>query len=690
MSTPPPLSFKNIAWLLISLLMVIAPHVPRLPLWLSTLCAAVIAWRLYLVWRGFKLPPRPLLLVLTFGAMLGIFISHGSLFGRDAGVSLLIVLTAMKLLEMRDQRDATVAVFLGYFIVMTNFLYSQSIFTGLYLLLVVLVITATLAGFHFRVAQPDARARFTLAGLLLAQSLPLMLVLFLFFPRVQGPLWGLPQDAYAGVSGLSDSMSPGSISQMILSDAVAFRATFESEIPKASQLYWRGPVLWHFNGKTWTAGHKSAQGAQEYTALDKPTRYSVTLEAHNNHWLLALDLPAYQKTEDRGQRTVEPAATDAAIKNHETAPANMSPSFCHLPSAVCLLTADYQMLSSAPVKARLRYDMASHLNYRAGTNETPQELTRALQLPKTGNPQARALAATWRQTLAGDDAIVNAALKLFRAEKFFYTLLPPALGDNPVDEFLFDTRQGFCEHYSSSFVFLMRAAGIPARVVTGYLGGEVNPQGNYLIVRQSEAHAWTEVWTRERGWARVDPTAAVSPARVESGIARALPASDPLPMLTRTNIEWLRGIRLQFDAVAHNWNQWVLGYNPQKQLEFMSRIGVKAPDWQSMTTALFVGVAGVLLVFAASMLRRLQRKERDPVQAAYLVFCAKLAKRGVPRHPHEGPQQFAARLAQLRPDLAEKVDSISDLYIRLRYGTVSGKEWITEFKRQVGGFRIED
>lgn len=689
------LSFRNLAWLLASLTLVMAPHVPRLPLWAPFLCAAIILWRLFLAWRNLPLPPRWLLLLLAFSAIGGIFLSYGTIFGRDTSVTLLIVLTAMKLLETRSQRDTMVAVFLGYFIVITNFLYSQTIPTALYMLLVVLVITATLIGFNHMSSPPKTMARLRLAGILLGQAVPLMIILFVFFPRVQGPLWGLPQESSTGVSGLSDSMTPGSISKLILSDAVAFRVNFDGDIPQPKQLYWRGPVLWQFDGKTWSPGRadslpqsgslrEARQGSAsveqvpgndtsaepkyphdslQYETQGKPVQYAVTLEPHNNHWLFALDLPA----------SLPPESTASG---------------------------DYQVLSRAPVRNRIRYEMSSYLNYRAGLDADEEELSRALQLPpavKTetnqggsannpNNPRARALAASWRRDLGNDEAIVREALSLFHNQQFFYTLLPPLLHDNPVDEFLFDTRQGFCEHYSSSFAFLMRAAGIPARVIAGYQGGEINPAGGYMIVRQSDAHAWTEVWLKDRGWVRTDPTAAVSPARIESGIATAVPASDPLPMMVRTQFEWLRDMRLSLDVVAAEWNQWVLGYNPRRQMDFLARAGMKTPDWQSMTVALITGTGILLLGFAATMLRRLHHTRRDPVQAAWLKFCDKLAKRGIPRQPHEGPRDYAARLARLRHDIAPTANAISALYIALRYGTLQQEEARRELKQRVAEF----
>ncbi|MEE8150541.1 MAG: DUF3488 and transglutaminase-like domain-containing protein, partial [Nitrosomonadaceae bacterium] len=614
------LSFKNISWLLASIAMVLAPHLLRLPPWASVLCVALVLWRLYIAWHSLHLPPRWLLLMLSLTVVGGTYLNYGTIFARDSGVTLLALLTAMKLMEMYSQRDAMIVVFLGYFIVITNFLYSQTILTALYMLLAVLVITATLVGFNHTSERQKTIVQLRFASVLLVQSIPLMLILFVFFPRVQGPLWGLPQDTYSGISGLSNTMTPGSISQLILSDEVAFRVNFEGVIPKPDQLYWRGPVFWYFNGKNWLPGKKITRDFIKYERLEKRVQYTVTLEPHNNHWLFALDMPAMLPPESTGSN-------------------------------------DYQVLSRTPVRSRMRYKMASYLSYKVGLDADEKELYRALQLPPDtnigGNKRARALAASWRQDIDSDEAIMRKALSMFRNQKFYYTLLPPLLGDNQVDEFLFDTLQGFCEHYSSSFVFLMRSAGIPARVVTGYLGGQINLVGNYMIVRQSDAHAWAEVWLKDRGWVRADPTASVSPERINSGIAAAVPYSDQLPMMARTEFEWLRSMRMSMDAIANSWNQWILGYNPKRQVEFLSRVGMKTPGWKSMTIALIIGTGILMLILAVTMLLQLRYHTYDLVQEAYLKFCDKLAKKGIPRKPYEGARDYAERLAGLRPDISQ-------------------------------------
>jgi hypothetical protein len=276
---------------------------------------------------------------------------------------------------------------------------------------------------------------------------------------------------------------------------------------------------------------------------------------------------------------------------------------------------------------------------------------------------------------------------MFREQPFIYTLAPPELGDNPVDQFLFETRSGFCEHYASAFTFLMRAAGVPARVVTGYLGGEVNPVDGYLVVRQSEAHAWTEVWLPGEGWVRVDPTAAVSPLRIERGLAAAVLETDQASLRARNRSEWLRQARFAWDAVANSWNQWVLGYNAERQVRFLSQIGLAQATWQNMVIALIATSGIILLVLALLLLVRLTSLRMDPVQRAYARFCQAMARRGAPRKLSEGPRDFAARVSLQFPQLRETVQRIAALYVALRYGGEKNPRVLEEFRQAVNSLR---
>jgi len=634
--------------LIACILLVSAPHAEHLPLWVSTICAALLAWRSYLTASDNPPPPRWLLLGITIACVLAIAISFRSLFGREVGVTLLILLSTLKLLELRAVRDATVMIYLSCFIIITNFFYSQSIPTALFMLFTLLVIMATWV--HLQTGKLKLKPRLRIAGILLLQAIPLSLIIFVLFPRVQGPLWGLPQDAYAS-SGLSDSMSPGSMSKLSLSDAVAFRVTFNDKVPLREQMYWRGPVLWDFDGTTWTRGRNATLQKPQLENVAQPVSYSVTLEPHNKRWLFALDMPS--------QLSI---------------PADFAP--------------DFQVLSKAPVNARIRYSATSQLAYRANLNEPPQQMRRALALPRGYNPQARKLAAEWRAQYQNDEAIVRIALSHFNRGGFEYTLEPPLLGMNGVDDFLFTTKQGFCEHYAGSFVFLMRAAGVPARVVTGYQGGEYNDLGGYYILRQADAHAWAEVWLPDLGWVRVDPTAAIAPGRIQNGLNAALPGNTALPFLIRTQSPFLHRLRFNIDALTNQWNQWVLGYNTERQFAFLTRLGMEDITWQKLAMNMLAGVSLLVGIFTLVMLRRLVTRQTDAVQACYLKFCRKLEKRGTIRAPHEGAQDFAARATQRHPQHAAQIADITARYVAMRYGNGLNDATLRAFKDAVRIFKL--
>jgi hypothetical protein len=329
--------------------------------------------------------------------------------------------------------------------------------------------------------------------------------------------------------------------------------------------------------------------------------------------------------------------------------------------------------------------MTSFLNARFGAVESRFALNRALQNPSRANPRAKELGRALRQKHADDQSIINEMLGMFR-RNFVYTLEPPLLGEHPVDEFLFSTRTGFCEHYASAFAVVMRAAGIPTRIVTGYQGGEVNALGNYLIVRQADAHAWTEVWLNGRGWVRVDPTFAVAPVRVDTGISAAVPRTDPLPLMMRTPLAFLRHVRLTWDYAANAWNQWVLGYTPERQRSLLAIAGLDDATWKKLTATLFVLAGIIVAMFAVVALRQLKTRVRDPVKIAYLRFCDKLRRKGLSRDPAEGPVDYARRVERQRPELSPAVEAITRLYVALRYGAESSAAVLMELQRRVRQF----
>ncbi len=636
-------------WLAAGFLLASLSHLLRLPLWLSSLVGIIFLWRLYLTGPERIAPPKWLLILVALAAAVGILLQYRTLFGREAGVALLVVMLAMKLLETRNQRDGMLLGFLSCFMLVTNFLYSQTIPTAVYMMACAWVVITGLISLQYTGHTPGWRYTVKRSGLLLVQAIPLMLVLFLLFPRIQGPLWGLPHDSHTGLSGLSDTMSPGSLNNLILSDSVAFRASFVSSIPEARELYWRGPVLWDYDGTTWTAPRYTFLAGDLPSGDAAPVEYTVTLEPHNKRWLFALEFPGIR-----------------------------------LPRS--FVTRDMQLLNSTLVRNRMRYDMQSSLQAAYGIHEDETVRQRNLQLPAGYNPRTARYAQELRGRFKDDRQLVGEVLGRFRNDNFVYTLSPPLLGTHGIDEFLFDTRRGFCEHYASAFTVLMRAAGIPARVVTGYQGGQINPVGEYILVRQADAHAWTEIWLADAGWVRVDPTAAVSPARVERGIASALPRSDPLPMFVRGDFAMLQQMRLAWDSVTYTWNQWVLGYSPERQRMFLSRLGFSEATWQTLAVILVICAGIAVMIGAAFALRDLRRTRDDEIRAAYDRFCRKLARRGLRRGEAEGPRRFAERACRMRPELAPHVRDITDLYIGLRYGRMATADGLHELKQRIRRF----
>lgn len=645
-----PLTPQALIGLLAALVLAVGPHARELPIWLIILFAAVASWRAFIVIRNRTLPPRWLLLILAALAGAGVLLEYRTLFGRDAGVALLTAMTACKLLETHGLRDGVVLVFLGYLLVMSNLLHSQDIPMVVYLLTVIIAMLAAQVMIHRQHAGLTALVPLRLAGRMVLLAVPVMLVLFVLFPRIPGPLWGLPRDAYKGRTGLSEEMAPGTVSVLSQSDEVAFRVRFSSVIPPPHQRYWRGPVLWNFDGRRWTRIEElPASTPIAFSPEGAAVDYVVMLEPSNRRWLMALDLPA-------------------------SLPLNAR------------MTASFQVLRNQPVNEVYRYELRSYPSYRTGELKAI-ERERGLQLPSRGNPRARMLAAEWQQNHAQPEALVNAALALFRDQAFYYTLTPPLLNSDSVDDFIFRTRQGFCEHYASAFVFLMRAAGIPARVVTGYQGGEPSALGSYFIVRQADAHAWAEVWLENRGWVRIDPTAAVAPSRIQDGLYAAVADPQTLPFLMRRggDSEWLRQLALSWDSFNNAWNEWVLAYGPDRQKEFLSELGFGPVDWREMTVAMMVALSGLGLIYAGLRWRR--RYARDPVVRAWQRFCVRLAQRGLARRADEGPLAFAERVAACRPDLAASVWQISRRYAALRYGPFTSPAAVRQLQQWVRRFR---
>ena len=640
------LTQQQITWLCAAAAGASLPLTPWLPWWLSAISGLALIWRSVLLWRRIPLPPIWIINLMAIAGSMGISVHYRTLLGKDAGVALLALFMALKLFETKTVRDAYAVVFLGYFLVLSQFFYSQSIPVALMSLLTVVLLTATLITLN----RPEARlpAAMRLATVMVAQAIPFMLIFFVLFPRITGPLWGLPQESGISRSGLSDTMTAGSISQLALSDAIAFRVRFTGPIPSQDSLYWRGPVLTDFDGHTWSIARPSIGTTLPYAIRGTAFFYEITLEPHQQYWLFALELPG-------------------------TLPADS------------VIGSDYGVYSKKPIRERMRYALTSFPDTQPGAKETKRVLQEAIALPRDVNPQARALGEALSTQYKGNtQGVVANMLVRYRNEPFTYTLAPPPLGHNDVDDFLFSTRRGFCEHFAASFVFVMRAAGIPSRVVTGYQGGEVNPVDGYLVIRQSDAHAWAEVWFDGKGWVRIDPTAAIAPNRVEKNLAAAVPQGDPVPMLLGSDHPWLRAARYRMDAMINGWNQWVLGYDANRQRDLLQRLGMGSPDWQSMGAALMMFSGMLMLGLTAWTLRQWQRS--DPVLRQWQRFQRKMAKKGIARRSWEGPLDYAKRAISAKPALANEITDIEALYETLRYQSHQPADSLRKFKHLISTF----
>lgn len=645
-SVPPTaLTRAQLGWLFALIVLAQLPLWPHLPLWVTATGFGLTAARfLPRDWQPLRLR-RWLLPVLALSVAIGIRSQYaGHFLARDPCVAFLYVLVGIKYVEAKSARDGSLLVCLALFLTLTQFFYAQTIAAAAITLPSVLVLGGALAALRAApAAVGDWRSPLAATARMLLQGAPLAALLFFAFPRLASPLWGLPFSGEAR-SGLSDTMEPGAISSLSLSDAVAFRVDFTGLPPPPAQRYWRGPVLSRFDGLLWTqrAGYWRGQlAAPGPRTID----YTVSLEPSDRPWLFALEQAA----------SLPQPATDDLL----TATRPLHP--------FATLTSDQQLLATVPVTQAIRYRESSVLADRYASSNSVDRRDN-LQLPP-GNPRTLAFARELRGRSVSDRAYIAAVLDWFRHERFVYTLAPPQLEGDTVDAFLFDTRRGFCEHYAGAFVVLLRAAGIPSRVVTGYQGGEINPNGGYMIVRDSDAHAWTEALL-DGVWQRFDPTAAVAPARIERGLGAALPLSEQVPYLARLDMTWLKSLRLYWDALNYEWQGSVVGFNIERQRDFFRDLGLRGSQpWQIVALVAATAFAWALGLLALSRARQAQQ---DPAVALWARMGRHLARAGLPRRPDEGPLAYAARAALRWPRWGDALRRIGESYAVLRYGPQDG------------------
>ncbi|UTW07782.1 transglutaminase TgpA family protein [Pseudomonas benzenivorans] len=636
MSPQPAIPRVSLSWLLVAQVLVIIPHLGHLPLWVTALWLACAAWRIQIFRMRAGYPNAWFKALLMLLVAIGVWFSRGSLVGLDAGVVLLIAAFILKLLEMRTRRDALVLIFLGFFAVVTAYLFEDGILAALFSLLPVTALLAALIGLQQSALATQPWPTAKLAGGLLLQALPLMLLLFIFFPRL-GPLWSLPMPSDRSVSGLSDSMAPADIAELSRSPALAFRASFVGPVPPRSQLYWRALTFERFDGRRWSQSAELEPAPPAWQKRGDPVRYSIVMQPSGQPWLFALDV-------------AETGLTGAR---------QMS---------------DFRLQRQRPVEQSLLYELTSWpdaVRQPQGIGSDGAQ-RRALQLPERGDPRSRAWAAQLRRDYPRAEQLVQALLNHFNQQPYGYTLRPPKLGVDSVDEFLFDSRRGFCAHYAGAMTFVLRAAGIPARVVAGYQGGEYNPSGGYVQVRQFDAHAWVEYWQPGTGWVSVDPTFQVAPERIEQGLEQALAQEQsflegsPFSPLRYRQLAWLNQLRLGWDNLNYGWQRWVLGYQGAQQLQLLQR-WFGSLDSQLLALCLGAG-GGLLLGLLALGLFKPWRRERDHQRLAFLRFERLLARHGVQRRAGEGPRAYAERAALALPRQAQAIQDFVQAFEAQRYG----------------------
>jgi transglutaminase-like putative cysteine protease len=665
-----PRDARDTLFLLVVIAWTVLPHVPYLPAWCSVLVATVLAWRGAIAVRNAALPSR----WVVFGVLVAVAVltwwSHRTLLGKDAGITLVVSMMALKTLELRARRDAFVVFFLGFFLVLTQFLNSQSLAVAAAMLVAVWGLLTGLVLAHMPVGQPSLGQAARLAARAALFGTPVMALLFVLFPRV-GPLWGVPNDAISR-TGLSSTMTMGSVAQLALDDSIALRLKFDGAPPRAETLYFRGPVLSSFDGREWRRLESqfpwSLRPRAELRVASEPLAYEMTLEPQRSTVLPLLeaapDAPGSQ-----------PVMDDVRVT----------------------LRDDLQWQTDRPVTGRLRFRAQAHLQFQHGPLSPVVGLRDHVRLPAGYNPRTIA----WAESLerdprhAGADASALAAAVLahIRTGGYSYTLEPGTYGDadgrHAVDEFWLDRKLGFCEHFAAAFVVVMRALDVPARIVTGYQGADAQPTDGYMVVRNSYAHAWAEYWQPGRGWVRADPTAAVAPERI--GLSRSLAPQPGFMAQALENVSPALRIDLQrlWETIDNRWNQWVLNYSRGDQIGLLEGLGFDSPRWEDMAYLLIATLSAGAL--AAAGWAWWDRRREDPWARQSRAIREALHRAGLDVAAHQPPREIARRVRAAFAASGEPVARLLEALDRQRYGREPQRSpsasWQREFAAEVRGLR---
>jgi len=621
------------------------------PAWCVVIALIAATWRV-LVALGHVTPVkrfagmRFMLGAITAALVIAVAVSFRTLNGLAAGTALLLVMGALKLLESRSRRDDGIVIGVALFMLLAGALATQSLIRIPLYLLTVWGACAAIAVVADRSGALTPKAALRLSARALAMSIPLAAACFLFFPRVTGQFWSLQRGDEA-TSGLSGEMTPGGIGRLAIDYVPAFRVRFEGKPPPPPDLYWRGPVLNDFDGFTWRRNRGTYHPGARLEMVGAPTRYRVTLEPSQQRWLFALD-------------TVDSVSRRDAFIAYQ----------------------DRQLSVIEPITSTVSYDAVSYLQTRSQGPLANAARRLETALPPDRNPRARALARALRARTGSDAEFARVVLGWFGDNGLEYTLEPGVTTIDSVDTTLFDSKRGFCGHFASAYATMMRAAGVPARIVTGYLGGEWNPVGGYLLVRQSDAHAWTEIWLEGTGWTRIDPTAVVAPERLQLGIFDLLSESFAGASSFRRS-QWLSHLDHLWDNANQWWQERVLDFNLRSQLDLLRKLGFDSPSWQQLGWAFTAGLVAWIAWVSLALRRGVARKKPDRIGRAWLRATRKLARVAPARAPTEGPMEYARRVGAHRPDLAARIDALASLYARLRFGRDASHQDDANFEREV-------